>query len=119
MTTLKVKIENLEDTLSDVAAAWKHAEASRSGTASSTLAFGSWETMHRVLAPKRLEIVRAMTGQGALSIREVARRVRRDFKSVHNDLDLLCRNGVVDKSNHGVIFPYDRIHVEFEIEVAA
>src|SRR5690606_6172550 len=110
MTTLRVKIENLDNTLSDVAAAWKRAEAGESVAASSTLAFGSWETMHRVLAPKRLEIVRAMTGQGALSIREVARRVERDFKSVHNDLDLLWRNGVVDKSPQGVIFPYDRIH---------
>lgn len=119
MTTLKVKIESLEDTLSDVAAAWKNAEAGGPFGRDATLAFGSWETMHRVLAPKRLEIVRAMTGQGLLSVREIARRVRRDFKGVHTDIDLLWRNGVIDKSEQGVIFPYDRIHVEFEIEAAA
>lgn len=119
MKTLKVRIETLEETLSHAAEAWKAAEAGKEVKPEESLAFASWELMHRVLAPKRLEIVRAMTGQGPMSIRELARRVGRDFKGVHTDVDLLLRNGVIDKSEEGIVFPYDRIHVEFDIEAAA
>lgn len=119
MTTLKVRIESLDQTLSKVAEAWKAAEAGTQEKAENALAFGSWELMHRVLAPKRLEIVRAMTGQGPISIREVARRVGRDFKSVHSDVELLLSNGVIDRADRGIVFPYNRIHVEFDIEAAA
>lgn len=53
--------------------------------------------MHKVLSPKRLEIVRVMTGAGPLNIREIARRVGRDFKGVHSDTGLLIEAGVIDK----------------------
>jgi predicted transcriptional regulator len=119
MTTLKVRIETLEETLSRAAEAWKSAEAEQETAADESLAFASWDLMHRVLAPKRLEILRVMSGQGPISMREVARRVDRDFKGVHADVELLLRNGVIDKSDDGIVFPYDRIHVEFDIEAAA
>ena len=119
MTTLKVKIETLEETLSRAAKAWKSAEAGQEAAADESLAFASWDLMHRVLAPKRLEILRVMTGQGAISMREVARRVERDFKGVHADVELLLRNGMIDRTADGIVFPYDRIHVEFDIEAAA
>jgi predicted transcriptional regulator len=35
--------------------------------------FATYDDMHQVLAPSRLAIVKALAGQGALSIREVAR----------------------------------------------
>jgi predicted transcriptional regulator len=76
--------------------------------------------MHKVLSPKRLEIIRALAGADPLSIREVARRVGRDFKGVHSDVALLIEAGVVDRSESGkVVFPYERIHVDFEISAAA
>lgn len=119
MTTLKVRIETMEETISRAAEAWKSGEAGQETVADESLAFASWDMMHRVLAPKRLEILRAMSGQGPMSMREVARRVERDFKGVHADVELLLRNGVIDKTNGGIVFSYDRIHVEFDIEAAA
>ena len=40
---------------------------------------------YQTLARKRWELLRAMTGQGAMSIRKVARRVGRDIKTVHGE----------------------------------
>lgn len=47
-----------------------------------------------------------MIGQGAMSIREAARRVSRSVKSVHRDVHALVAVGVIDRTddNH-VIFP--------------
>lgn len=120
MTTLKVKIESLDEMMSRVSAAVHQMDGEQPDGDLATLSFPSWELMHRVLAPKRLEIVRVMAGQGPLSIREIARRVGRDFKGVHSDVDALLKSGVIDKAPAGgVEFPYDRLHFEFEIEAAA
>ena len=55
-----------------------------------------------------------------LGVREIARRLGRDFKGVHSDASLLVDSGVVEKDASGkLIFPYDRIHVDFEIPAAA
>ncbi len=51
-------------------------------------------------------------------MREVARRGGRDFKAVHADLDTIVKSGVIDRADDGVVFPFDRIHFEFEIESA-
>jgi predicted transcriptional regulator len=57
------------------------------------ISFESVGDLWRVLAPKRMEIVRVITGAGPLTIREVARRVDRDFKRVHSDVTLLLDAG--------------------------
>jgi predicted transcriptional regulator len=119
MATLKVKIESLDQTMTTVADAMKTAAGQMAPHGEFSLSFPSWETMHRVLTPKRLEIVRAMTGQGPLTTREVARRIDRDFKAVHADIETLLKSGVIDRSDGGVVFPYDRIHFEFDIDSAA
>ena len=49
------------------------------------ISFDSVDLLWRTLTKKRWEILRAMTGQGALSIREMARRVGRDVKAVHGE----------------------------------
>ena len=61
-----------------------------------------------------------MAGQGALSIREVARRVGRDVKAVHADVHALLDAGVLIRSNEkGVVFPYEAIHVDFTLHAVA
>lgn len=116
MRTVVFSIRSLDSALAGFADAWKRGQAA--GTAQ--LGFATWDLMHKVLSPKRLEIVRVMTGAGPLSIREIARRVGRDFKGVHSDLTLLRESGVVQRHDSGkLVFPYDRIHVDFEIPAAA
>ncbi len=59
-----------------------------------------------------------MTGQGDMSIREVARRVGRDVKAVHGDVTVLVRAGIVERSDAGVVFPYDAVRVDFTLQAA-
>jgi predicted transcriptional regulator len=83
------------------------------------ISFLSVEQMWKTLSPKRTEILRAMTGQNELSIREVARRVGRDVKAVHGDVHALLAAGVVERAGRGVIFPYDGVRVDFMLGMAA
>ena len=116
MKTIVVDVCTLEESLDDFKRVWETGIADHNPR----LSFVSWALLHKVLAPARIDILRAMGGAGPLSIREVARRVGRDFKGVHTDITSLIVNGVVEKTEDGkVVFPYDNIHVEFDISSAA
>jgi predicted transcriptional regulator len=84
------------------------------------ISFASTDLLWSTLTRKRWEILQAMTGQGALPIRDVARRVGRDVKAVHGDIHALIGAGVVEQAEGGgVVFPYDAVHVDFTLTRAA
>ncbi|WP_421566829.1 helix-turn-helix domain-containing protein [Ochrobactrum sp. EDr1-4] len=118
MNTLNVRIASHADTKSRVLRAAQQARTGEAVAVDPSLNFLSYDDMHRVLAPSRLAIVKALAGQGALSIREVARRVGRDVQAVHRDVTTLINAGVIDKREQGISFPYERINFDFDVSVA-
>lgn len=83
------------------------------------ISFASAELLWQTLTRKRWELLHAMTGQGAMSIREAARKVGRDVKAVHSDVQALLNAGVLDRTGEGILFPYDAVHVDFMLTKAA
>jgi predicted transcriptional regulator len=83
------------------------------------IGFASAELRWRVITPKRWDVLKAMTGAGPIAIREVARRVERDVKSVHGDVQALLKAGVLNRAKDGrIVFPYDEVHVDFVLRAA-
>lgn len=81
--------------------------------------FASTADLWRTLSPKRWDVLKAMTGAGGLSLREVARRVGRDVKGVHTDVHALLNAGLLDKTDDGkIVFPFDAVHVDFMLQAA-
>jgi len=110
--TVTLGISSLNDTKRRLAAAFTGKSQGE------FISFPSIDLLWKVLTEKRWEILHAMTGQGELSIREVARRVGRDVKAVHGDVTALLKAGVLDRTANGVIFPYDAVHVSFTLKAA-
>ena len=79
------------------------------------ITFPTVELLWKVVTPKRLEILRALTGGETVSIREVARRVERDVKAVHGDVRALVSAGLVEDTGAGVRFGYGAVRVEFTL----
>lgn len=120
MTTLTIRIGTLEDNAARFAELDRMVEQGHSiPEAAPALNFPDYEQMHHVLAPARLAIVKALAGQGPLSMREVARRVGRDVQAVHRDVTRLINAGVIDRTEKGIEFPYERIHFDFDVQAAA
>ncbi|MDH4215365.1 MAG: DNA-binding protein [Gallionella sp.] len=114
MKTVTIDIRPLADTLGDYTQAWKSAKPS-----APRISFESPELLFKVLSGKRWELLNAMTGAGAMSIREAARRVERDIKAVHGDVTALLNAGLLSKTDDGlIVFPYDAIHVDFMLKAA-
>ncbi|GGA77856.1 hypothetical protein GCM10011491_01310 [Brucella endophytica] len=82
--------------------------------------FLTYEDLYRTLTPKRIDILDAMKGKGALSMREVARLVGRDFKGVHTDLNAMRLIGLIDSAPEGgVILAYDELHIDITLAARA
>lgn len=83
------------------------------------ISFASADLVWKVLTAKRWELLKAMAGGNAMTLREVARRVERDVKAVHGDVHALLAAGILRKNEDGKIeFPYDAVHVDFMLEAA-
>ena len=114
MNTVILDVRTLKDSLADFT------NALTTGASSTPrISFETPELLWQTLTGKRWEILKTMTGSGVLSIREVARRVNRDVKAVHGDIHALLNAGLLKKSDTGVIFPYNGIHVDFMLQAAA
>jgi predicted transcriptional regulator len=85
----------------------------------SHISFATPELLFRLLTAKRWELIRALTGAGPVTIREAARRVKRDVKAVHGDVHALLKAGVFQKTADGlIVFPYDAIRVDVMLHAA-
>jgi predicted transcriptional regulator len=83
------------------------------------ISFESPAVLFKALTGKRWELLKLMTGAGPLTIREVARRSRRDVKAVHTDVHVLLHAGILQKTDTGRIeFPFDALHVDFILKAA-
>jgi predicted transcriptional regulator len=83
------------------------------------ISFATPQLLWKVLTAKRWEVLKAMAGQGPLTIREVARRVGRDVKAVHGDVHALIDAGLLERTEaNRVAFPFDAIRVEFTLRAA-
>lgn len=72
------------------------------------------------LTEKRWALVNALQGAGPLAVRELARRVGRDVKRVHEDVVALAELGLVEREESGaVVCPFVDIHVDMHLRVAA
>jgi predicted transcriptional regulator len=78
--------------------------------------------IQRLLTPRRLELIRNLMGDPAESIRDLADRLDRDVRQVHDDLQLLSECRIVHfrkedgaKKPH---VPYETISIEVELSVS-
>ena len=114
MKTVTLGVSDLQSTGRRFVEAWKTGKPQ-----TPRISFASVELMFRVLTERRWELIKAMAGQGPMSIREAARRVGRDVKAVHGDVQALLNAGVLWKTEDGKIeFPFDQIRIDALIKAA-
>jgi predicted transcriptional regulator len=99
----------------DFIRAWQTGRAQKSAR----ISFETPELLWKVLSARRWELLKALCGAGPVSIREAARRVGRDVKTVHGDVIALLDAGVLDRTaSGGIEFPYEAVKVEFPLQAA-
>lgn len=115
MTAVTIRVCSIEEAKRNMVAALSGDNSAQG----SFITFMNWDSLHKTLSPKRMDILHAMTGAGELTFREIASRVGRDVKAVHTDVTALIKSGIVERGENGVIFPYDAMRFDFSIGHAA
>ncbi|HUB46580.1 MAG TPA: hypothetical protein VMB73_16485 [Acetobacteraceae bacterium] len=79
------------------------------------VSFADWETMVRVLSPKRLELLRHVHQHPAKNIRVLAVSLGRDYRRVHDDVQALEAAGLLERDQYGVHADYDAFDVQMRV----
>jgi predicted transcriptional regulator len=115
MKTVILEVKSPNDAMAEFSQAWK----SKKQRKEARISFASPELLWKILTAKRWELLKALCGAGAVSIREAARRVERDVKGVHGDVIALIKASLLNRTESGGIeFPYEAIKVEFLLRAA-
>ncbi|MBL8385368.1 MAG: DNA-binding protein [Burkholderiales bacterium] len=115
MKTVILDVATRTDAGDDFVRAWE----SRKPQKAARISFETPELLWKVLTARRWELLKVLCGAGPVSIREAARRVGRDVKTVHGDVTALLEAGVLDRTDTGGIeFPYEAVKVEFLLQAA-
>jgi predicted transcriptional regulator len=81
------------------------------------ISFDSPELLFKVISGKRWDLLKVMTGVGPMTIREASRRMGRDVKAVHGNVQALLKAGILQKTEKGlIVFPFDTVHVDFMLK---
>jgi predicted transcriptional regulator len=82
--------------------------------------FESWDGLARTLSGKRLELLRHLRQAPAPSVAQLARTLGRDYKRVHEDVEMLAAAGLLDRTAAGgVRARYDEIRTVISLVPAA
>lgn len=85
-----------------------------------TLNFETPAAFFSRLTEKRWAMLHALHGAGELAVRELARRLERDVKRVHEDAGSLVELGLIERTERGgLVCPFDDIHVDMHLKRAA
>ena len=79
------------------------------------VSFENWETMVRVLSPKRLELLRHIHQHPAKNVRVLAFALGRDYRRVHDDVEALEAAGLLERGKDGVRADYDAFDVRMRV----
>ena len=112
---MNVHIGTLADMGERFKSAWRDDEAGRSVTRDH-VTFLSLETFMAAMSPRRLDLMRHLRREGAMSVRQLAQGVARDYKSVHREVALLIAAGLIERrATDEVAVAWDRAVTELDL----
>lgn len=114
---LLVAIKGVTESAKEFAEAWRRTERGNPlEQPIERLYFEDLATMLKVLTPRRLEVLKVLHRIGPVSVRALAGTMKRDYKNVHHDLQMLERVGLVTRSPDGrLTAPWKKIIAEIAL----
>ena len=108
--------EPMSASLARAAAAMKDAGRRKHTQPYFGVGFNDVGELFSVFTPKRWELIGVLREGGAITIAELARRLKRDYKNVYNDCERLIEWMAIEKNEDGLIYaPYDEIVVDMKL----
>jgi predicted transcriptional regulator len=111
---LQIRVGPASDALDRFEAAWNRRAERRPVRSLSVLTLPSLPRLAQALSPARWALLEALRRWGPLSIYELAKRLRRNYKNVHTDVTQLAALGVIARtSDNRVLVPWEVLRAEW------
>jgi predicted transcriptional regulator len=113
----KIEIKDEKEAAQEFINVWKKAERGEMPEKPiERVYFRDLQTLTSLLTEKRLEILKMLHESGAMSIRALSKHLHRDYKNVHQDIQLLVNVGLVEKTEEGLVsVPWDTVVAEIRL----
>jgi predicted transcriptional regulator len=96
--------------------AWKRAERGEKIEVEQRLDFENLDTLLSTLTPGRWVLLKKLRTKGPVSIRALAKELRRDYKNVHTDVRGLERVGLICRTKDDKIeVPWDIVEAQLRL----
>lgn len=114
---LNVKVgAPLESTLARAAQTMETLERGEAPAPYFGVGFSDVAQLFAVFTPRRWDLLAALREGGPMTIAELARRVQRDYKNVHGDVEKLVQWQALEKDDRGrIVAPYSEIVVDVRL----
>jgi predicted transcriptional regulator len=99
---------SFDDAAGRFARAWHRAEQGEH-LSEEHLTFVDWEAFSQTMTAKRLELLRHLHRNPAASTASLARSLGRNYRRVHDDVEILTKAGLIDQDETGLRVGYDEI----------
>jgi len=111
---LELRIGDARDALDRFEAAWNRRNEGRKLERLRVLSLEDLPLLLRTLTPARWELIDRLREAGPLSIYQLAKLLRRDYKNVHTDVTALARISLIERQDDArVSVPWDVVRAEF------
>jgi len=78
--------------------------------------FHDLRTFLKYLTPRRFELIDSLHANGPMSIRALAKLLKRHYKNVHEDVKMLEQIGLVEQTRDGLYHvPWDEINATIKL----
>lgn len=110
MRKLTIQVESIDAGAERFIMAWEKGEKQ-----GEYLTFETLDQMLKKLTSRRWSLLIMLQKQGPMSLRAVARALKRDVKNVHADAQALKELSLVEECDQGLYVPYDEIEAHMRL----
>jgi predicted transcriptional regulator len=116
---LNVKVgEPLEASLARAAQTMEALERGDTPPSYFSVGFSDIGQLLAIFTPRRWDLLAALREDGPMTIAELARRLKRDYKNVHNDVEKLVEWQALEKDEQNrVVAPFSEIVMDVRLPV--
>jgi len=113
---IKIGVATEEQINQEFINSWHRAEKGEIGVSEERLYFIDPATFFQVLSKRRIALLKVLHTHGVSSIRELSRLLKRDYKNVYHDVQLLKKAGLIQQNAMKRIYvPWDKINAEIAL----
>ena len=113
---IKIGITTEEQVNKEFINAWHRARKGEISVPEERCYFLEPTTFFSVLSKRRIALLQHLRAHGVSSIRNLSKMLKRDYKNVHQDVQLLKKAGLISMDDSQKIFvPWDTINAEIPL----